>query len=226
MQFFYYFGVHEVRRNDRKIVTTNQVSEPARLRMNSFYDAIRVDMIEKISKSAKKRRFKQEEEGAEEIALLSDKDLKTFPGSEDVKNAIIACRGLKGSSRKRQIKYLAKVMRLESVDEILYYLAERKGSQLKRNIIHKEAERIRDVIINEAIDDQQECRQDGIIWEPDWSGVEIEAAIQRYPLDEGDLRKTVYQYVRTRIHGHYKEVFRILKAAVEKEEMQRRLECQ
>jgi len=182
-------------------------------------------MTEIISKSARKRRFKQEEEGAEEIALLSDKDLKTFPGNQDVKDAAVACRRLKGGARKRQIKYLAKVMRQGAVDEILYYLAEKKGSRLKRNIIHKEAERLRDVIINEAIDDQQNCLQNGVTWEPDWSGEEIEAAIQRYQCDENDLRKSVYQYVRTRIHGNYREVFRILKAAVEKEEFQRRLEC-
>ena len=183
-------------------------------------------MTERISKSARKRRFKQEEEAAEEIALLSDKDLKVFPGSEKVKDAIIACRGLKGGARKRQIKYLAKVMRSESMDEILYYLAEKKGSQLKSNIIHKEAERLRDVIINEAIDNQQNCLQNGVVWEPDWPGDEIDTVVQRYPLDEGDLRKSVYQYARTRIHGNYREVFRILKAAVEKEEFQRRMECQ
>jgi len=183
-------------------------------------------MTERISRSARKRKFKQEEEGAEEIALLSNKDLKLFPGSEDVKDAILACRGLKGGARKRQIKYLAKIMRLGSVDEILSYLADKKGSQLKSTIMQKEAERLRDVIINEAIDDQQNCRQNGIIWEPDWPGVEIDAVVQRYTLDEGDLRKSVYQYARTRIHGHYREVFRILKAAVEKDEFQRRLECQ
>ena len=32
VQFFYYFVVHKVRRNDRKIVTTNK--------MKSFYDSI------------------------------------------------------------------------------------------------------------------------------------------------------------------------------------------
>jgi len=41
VQFFYHFGVHRVRRNDRKIVTTNQVSESTRLRMKSFCDAIK-----------------------------------------------------------------------------------------------------------------------------------------------------------------------------------------
>ena len=64
------------------------------------------------------------------------------------------------------------------------------------------------------------------MWEPDWPGKEIDAVVRRYTLDETDLRKSVYQYARTRIHGHYREVFRILKAAVEKDEFQRRLECQ
>jgi len=180
-------------------------------------------MIERISRSAKKRRFKQEEEAAEEIALLSAKDLKTFPGNQTVKDEIIACRGLKGGARKRQIKYLAKVMRQGSVDELLDYLAEKKGSRLRSNKIHKEVERLRDVIINEAIDDQQYCLQTGVEWEPDWHGEEIDAVILKYTLDEGDLRKSVYQYARTRIHGHYREVFRILKAAVEKEDFMRKL---
>ena len=37
VQFFYYFGVHVVRRNDRKIVTTNK--------MKNFYDAILNDTV-------------------------------------------------------------------------------------------------------------------------------------------------------------------------------------
>jgi hypothetical protein len=43
-------------------------------------------------------------------------------------------------------------------------------------------------------------------------------------VDGADLRKTVFQYVKTRIHNYNKEVFRIVKAAVEKEEMQRKME--
>ena len=180
-------------------------------------------MTERISRSAKKRRFKQEEEAAEEIALLSDKDLKIFPGSQDVKDEIIPCRTLKGGARKRQVKYLAKVMRQGGMDDILDYLAEKKGSRLKSNKMHNEAERLRDVIINEAIDDKQYCLQDGIEWEPDWQGDEIDTVVKNYPLDEGDLRKSVYQYARTRLHDHYREVFRILKAAVDKAEFQKRI---
>jgi len=180
-------------------------------------------MSEIISKSAKKRRFKHEESAAEELALLSDKELKNLPAEDDVKEEIKHCRGLKGGARKRQIKYLAKIMRAGSVDDVLDFLEDRKGSHLKATKLHKEAERLRDVIVNEAIEEQQLTLQAGQIWEPDWEGNELDAALKRYKLEEGDLRKAVFQYVKTRFQNHYREVFRILKAAVEKEEMLRKI---
>jgi len=176
-------------------------------------------MTERISKSAKKRRFKQEEAAAEELSRLSDRDLRVFPGSEAVRMEILACRGLKGGARKRQVKYLAKVMRQDSMDELLDYLAEKKGSALKRTMAHKEAERLRDVVINEAMDFQQFCLQNGEEWEPDWPGDEMTSVAAAYPLNERELRQSVFQYTRTRSHSHYREVFRILKAAVDKKAM-------
>lgn len=181
-------------------------------------------MTERISKSALKRRFKDEENAAQELALLSDRDLKKLPVGQAVKDEIIRCRGLKSGARKRQIKYLAKVMREDSVEEILQFLADRKGSKLKENKMHREAERIRDVVINEAMDLQQKCLQAGLEWEPDWRGEELDIVVRRYPVDEGDLRRTVFQYVKTRIHNHYRETFRIIKAAVEKEAMLRKID--
>jgi len=126
--------------------------------------------------------------------------------------------------QKRQIKYLAKVMRDDSVDAIFDFLAERKGSKAKENKLHREVERLRDVLINEAIADQQLCLQAGQIWEPDWQGEQIESFVRRFPVDEGDLRRTVFQYVKTRLHNHNREVFRIVKAAVDKEEMLRKID--
>ncbi|MGW8193770.1 MAG: DarP family protein [Desulforhopalus sp.] len=177
-----------------------------------------------ISKSARKRRFKDEENAAAELAQLSDKDLRELPAGRSVKDEIIRCRGLKAGARKRQIKYLAKVMREDSVEDILDYLAARKGSKLKENSLHREAERLRDAIINEAIDHQQQSLWEGATWEPDWPGDELEAAVARYPLDEGDLRRTVFQYVKTRQHSHYRETFRMLKAAMEKDAISRKID--
>ena len=180
-------------------------------------------MTERISKSAQKRRFKEEESAAAELAMLSDRDLKKLSIDQTVKDEVVNCRGLKGGALKRQVKYLAKVMREGSVEEILDFLAARKGSKLKENKLHREAERLRDVIINEAMDNQQSCLQAGMVWEPNWQGEEIDSFVRRYPVDEGDLRRTVFQYVKTRIHNHNREVFRIVKAAVDKEEILRKM---
>lgn len=176
-------------------------------------------MAERISKSEMKRRFKQEEEAASELALLSDRDLNKLEVSAELKKEILQCRTVKGGARKRQIKYLAKVMREESVADILDFLAAKKGSKLKENKLHHEAERLRDAIITEAIEEQQASLQRRIPWEPDWYGEQIDQLIETYSIDSGDLRRTVHQYVKTRYHNQYKEVFRIIKAALEKDEL-------
>jgi ribosome-associated protein len=176
-------------------------------------------MAERISKSEMKRRFKQEEEAASELALLSDKDLKKLEASDELKKEILQCRNVKGGARQRQVKYMAKLMREESVSDILDFLAARKGSKLKANKLHHEAEHLRDAIITEAIEQQQLKLQQRQPWEPDWKGEEIDTLIERYSIDGGDLRRTVHQYVKTRFHNHYKEVFRIVKAALEKDQL-------
>ncbi len=181
-------------------------------------------MTERISKSAQKRRFKDEENAAAELALLSDKDLKKLDISQVLKDEIIRCRSQKGGALKRQIKYLAKVMRDDSVDAIFDFLTERKGSKVKETKLYREVERLRDVLINEAINAQQECLQEGMIFEPDWQGEEIDSFARRFPVDEGDLRRTVFQYVKTRLHNHNREVFRIVKAAVDKQEILRKMD--
>ncbi|PHR23948.1 MAG: hypothetical protein COA36_16170 [Desulfotalea sp.] len=176
-------------------------------------------MTERISKTEMKRRFKQEEEAALELALLSDKDLKKLEVSDALKEEILACRNVKGGTRKRQVKYMAKLMREESVNDIFDFLAARKGSKLRDNRLEHEAERLRDVIITEAIEQQQLRLQKSQPWEPDWKGEEIDALVVRYSLDKGDLRRTVHQYVKTRYQNQYKEVFRIVKAALEKDRL-------
>lgn len=179
-------------------------------------------MSEYISRSAQKRRFKDEEGAAAELALLTDRDLKLLPAGPEVKEEILRCRTLKGGARKRQVKYLAKVMREAGMAEILDFLTARKGSQIKANSLQREAERLRDVIINEAIEEYQNTMRQGGTWEPDWQGEEVEAVCRRYPVDAGDLRRNVHHFVKTRMPNSYRETFRLLKAALEKEELLRK----
>ncbi len=181
-------------------------------------------MTEIISRSEIKRRLKRVEDTAAELAELTNKDLVKFPGSEEMKQEIVAIRELKGGSRKRQIKHLAKVMRQETLEPIYDFLAERKGSHLKEENVLHEAERLRDTIINEAIEDQNSCRMQHVDWEPDWQSPILDEAVRRYQgLDAEAVRKAAYQYIKTRNKVHYRELFRITKAALDLEEIRKRI---
>lgn len=180
-------------------------------------------MTEYISRSEQKRRFKQTEDMAVEIAELTDNELKSFPCGDELKQEIRAIRAMKGPAHKRQIKYMARLIRSEQLEPIYDYLSERKGSLLKGRQREHEAERIRDLLINEAILDQENCRRDQRQWDADWHSEEIPAAVRTYPgLDENEVRKAVNSYVRTRNRLFYRELFRMVKAAMDLAEMKNR----
>ena len=176
-------------------------------------------MAEYLSRSEKKRIYKQVESLAREVADLTDKELKVFPGGPVIHEEIVATRGLKGGSRNRQIKYLAKVLRQGPLEEIYLFVTKKKGSQLHQKKQFHVAERIRDTLINEAVEAYQKCQSEQIPFEPDWKSPHIEAAMEAFPnLNESEIRKIVYQYVTTRNKQHYRELFRVMKAAVEQKE--------
>ncbi len=176
-------------------------------------------MSECVSKSEMKRIYKQVGELAKEVADLSDKELKNFPGGTVIHEEILATRGLKGGSRNRQIKYLAKVLRQGPLDEIYLFITKRKGSDLHAKKQFHEAERLRDTLINEAMEYYQNCLSDQVSFEPDWESSFITEVTEVYPnLKEKELRQVIYQYVKTHNKFHYRELFRMMKAAVDQKE--------
>ena len=180
-------------------------------------------MTEKLSRSEQKRTFRRIEEAAAELADLSNNDLKKFPGGKEITDEIMACRGLKGGARNRQIKYLAKIMRQEPLDDIYTFLTDIKGSDLQKKGVLHEAERLRDTLINEAMEDHQRCLRAQIPWEPVWESDIISHVVEKYQsLNAGEIRKSVYQYVKSRNILHYRELFRMLKAAIDYEEIRRK----
>ncbi len=180
-------------------------------------------MTEKLSRSEQKRTFRRIEDAAAELADLSNNDLKKFPGGTEITDEILACRGLKGGARNRQIKYLAKVMRQESLDDIYTFLTNIKGSDLQKKEVLHEAERLRDTMINEAMEDHQRCLKAQIPWEPIWESDALDDAVAKYrSLNAGEIRKTVYQYVKSRNILHYRELFRMLKSALDYEEVRKK----
>ncbi|HKJ65428.1 MAG TPA: DUF615 domain-containing protein, partial [Desulfopila sp.] len=93
------------------------------------------------------------------------------------------------------------------------------GSSLKDNRILHRAERMRDILINEAMELQEECRRAEIPFEPDYPGELVGEVLQELPeLDEADLRRCAYQYVRTRNRMHFRELYRMIRATIDMQE--------
>ena len=173
--------------------------------------------MERLSKSELKRQHKQVEAAAKEIAALSDSELGHLQLGPEVVQAVRLCRTLKGGSLKRQIKYVARLLKQGEVDELLNRLTQMKGSRLAENKLHHQAERLRDAIINEALDFRDECLQEGVAMEMDWPSATVDLVVEEYlDVDELELRRSAYQYVRTRNKVHSRELFRILRAAAVK----------
>ena len=174
-------------------------------------------MEERISRSEQKRQFRQTESAARELSELSDLDLKRLPAGDGLKDEIILCRKTKAGAKKRQIKYIAKMLQREDLGGILLFLQERKGSRLEENRFQHEAERLRDSIVDDALSAYDQCRKHQEQWELSWHSEAIGHVVSRFPdIDENELRRSAHQYARSRSKTHYRELFRIIKAAAEK----------
>ena len=87
---------------------------------------------------------------------------------------------------------------------------------MQENQIFHEAERWRDVIINDAMEVYDDCRRERMVFEPDFHSENIrDITKELHDIDEKDLRRCTYQYVRTRNKTYYRELFRMIKAAIE-----------
>ena len=106
----------------------------------------------RISRTEQKRRAKEIESLSHELADLPPADLAKLPCDDFLREEIRMTGKLKSGSRKRQIKYIAKELRQQPIDEILAFLVERRGSRLRNKIADKELERLRNDIIAAAID--------------------------------------------------------------------------
>ena len=174
--------------------------------------------MERLSKSELKRQHKQVEAAAKEIAALNDAELNQLQLDSEIIEEARLCRTLKGGALKRQVKYVAKLLKQGEVDKLLSQLALMKGSRLAENKAHHQAERLRDAIINEALDFRDGCLQEGLTMEMDWPSETLELVVDQFvDIDELELRRSAYQYVRTRNRVHSREIFRVLRAAAEKQ---------
>lgn len=170
-----------------------------------------------ISRTEKKRQAKEIETLSQELADLPPADLAKLPCDDFLREEIKATAKLKGGSLKRQIKYIAKELRQQPVDELLNFLEKRRGSRLKTSIATKELERLRNNIIASAIDEYNDRQDFDSYFTMDRNAPGLQQAIDQFPsLNREELAKAAENFAVTRKPGQSREIFRALKAAAEK----------
>lgn len=177
-------------------------------------------MDNSISKSEIKRRFKRIENLALELVDLAARDIRALPCEDSLRLEIVEAGKLKGGARKRQIKYIAKILRQnEAAEELLDFLEQRKGSRLKEINEFHELERLRDAIIDEAMEFYDVyLDSDRELDLFDWRSVTLARIVRDISgLDEAALRRSALDFARTRKVAYKREIFRQLKAGLERQ---------
>ncbi|HIJ90683.1 MAG: DUF615 domain-containing protein [Desulfobulbaceae bacterium] len=172
-----------------------------------------------VSRSEKKRLAKNIEEIAKELVALSPAHIKKLPADDLLKAELSASRDLKGGALKRQTKFIAGLLRESGTEEILAFLTERKGSQLKQAGEFHELERLREDIISEVIQAREEAQRNQEHLTESWVSETIAVACRRFPaLDSNAMHKSALRYAATRKPVHRREMFRQLHAAMERQQ--------
>ena len=176
-------------------------------------------MATELSKSEKKRRVKTIEQMVHELVTLPAGEVSNLPCDKEVKHEIGRTIKLKGGARKRQIKYITKLLREQPTEDLFMFLQEKKGSGLRKKRQFHELEHLRDRLVNEAVELYDHRSNDGYgdiegsldgIWESET----MKIIKSRFPgIDYKLLRKLALQFAKNHNKRFSRELFRILKAA-------------
>ncbi|RJX34281.1 MAG: DUF615 domain-containing protein [Desulfurivibrio sp.] len=173
-----------------------------------------------LSKSEKKRRVRNLEELAVELVNLSVQEIGRLPCEDFLKKELITARELKAGARKRQIKFLTKNLRDLDAGPLFDFLTEKKGSHLQQKKEFHELENLRDNIINDALAAARDAmtEQEELELDRHWPSPALDSAAELFPdLDLDAIRLCAWRYSRSRKTAQSKEIFRLLKAAAERQ---------
>lgn len=180
-------------------------------------------MDSQLSKSGKKRRAKEIEQLIFELAALPRSEIDILPCDQQIRDEIGAARSLKGSARKRQLKYATKLLRNKPVEALYNFLARQKGSQLKANREFHELEHLRNILLDEAVRIyEEETLSNGFLNENEpvnflQDSKTVQAIVDHLPeVNRDQLENMAIQFARTRNRKFSRELFRIMRAAMQK----------
>jgi len=169
-----------------------------------------------ISRSEKKRLAKEVEKLSQELSELPPADLAKLPCDDFLREEIMLARNLKGGARKRQVKYIAKELRQQPIEKFLEFLAEQKGSRLKQDRELHGIEKLRDDILDEAIREYNTRKEEGY-FTMSLESPALQQAGKLFPdFDLTAAGRAAENFAATRKPAQKRELFRILKAAAER----------
>lgn len=170
----------------------------------------------KISRSEQKRRVKELEALVHQLVALPGSVQTKAPCSAEVQELIKETGALKGGARKRQIKYITKLLKVEPADELYDFLTRQRGTALVEKKMLHEVEYLRDTLLNEAIEQRRICAESQADFTEHWSSETIREILKKYPHADGStMQRLSFLFARTRSIKHSRELFRYLRSVQE-----------
>ena len=171
-----------------------------------------------ISRSEQKRRVQQLEQLAAALTALPAQTLSLLPGPAELSTEVRHAAAMKGGARKRQLKYLAKLLRtVENRDELYRFIDRHQGKALTAEREQRQLEQYRNALIAEALEyaapygDNSEQEE----W---WESPTLGELRHRLPhVDGRALLRLACRFAQTRDVRYSRELFRTLKSALERE---------
>lgn len=175
-----------------------------------------------ISRSEQKRRIKEVEKLVGELATLPLPLIDRCPVSEEVRVLLKEAGALKGGAKKRQLKYITKLLRDVPLEDTYAFLSAQKGAALAKNKQLHEVEYWRDSLINEALAEKKRCQAEAMEWSEQWHSQLIDDIAHTLPdVDRSLVLRLAYLFVQTRNPRHSREIFRYLMALKEQQQMEK-----
>ncbi len=166
-----------------------------------------------LSRTEQKRRIKEIEKLVVSLVSLSSQVIDKLPCSEEQKEMIKDAKSLKGGSKKRQLKFITKVMKNDNLETLYTFISDRKGNELVENKQLHEVEYLRDTLLNEALAYKKMCAEHGSAkeWGEFWESKSARAICKELPeADSSSLLRLSYLFAQTRNPRHSREIFRYL----------------
>ncbi len=168
--------------------------------------------------------MQQLEQLASALVALPKQVQDQLPCPEEIIQELRVAVTMKGGARKRQIKYLTKLLHANGPQDELYdFIGRHQGKAIVAQKVQHQLEQYRNALIEEALD-RANVRESSA-WGELWDSRVVQALKLDLPqVDENALLRLAHRFAETRNPRYSREIFRALKAALEQQQRMERSE--